>query len=250
MTKYTYLLVNLLAVIVPLAWSFHPRIRFYRQWKFAIPSILLAAALFIAWDIYFTSIGVWAFNQDYVTGLMISGLPLEEWLFFFCIPYACLFTWFCLTRFFDFRWNRGYLRIFTAIFSASLLVIGVLYHDRLYTSAAFISAAVLCILLAFVLKANWIGKAFTVYAILLLPFFIVNGILTGTGLNEPVVWYNDQENLGLRIGTIPVEDIFYGFALFLLNLFLFFSLQSLAKNRFRKMDLGDSLSCPHRDQLQ
>jgi lycopene cyclase domain-containing protein len=64
-------------------------------------------------------------------------------------------------------------------------------------------------------------RVFTVYLLLLIPFFIVNGILTGTGLEEPVVWYNDEENLGIRLLTIPVEDVVYGFELFLLTVFFF-----------------------------
>jgi lycopene cyclase domain-containing protein len=59
------------------------------------------------------------------------------------------------------------------------------------------------------------------YLVILLPFFIVNGILTGTGLEEPVVWYNDNENMGVRLFTIPVEDTIYGFLLIGLNITLY-----------------------------
>jgi hypothetical protein len=60
----------------------------------------------------------------------------------------------------------------------------------------------------------------------------VNGIHNGTGLDEPVVRYNNLENLNIRLFTIPVEDVFYGFELILLNLFIYLYL--LRKKDFRK----------------
>ena len=52
------------------------------------------------------------------------------------------------------------------------------------------------------------------------PFFLVNGILTGSGLPEPIVWYNDAENFGLRLGTIPVEDAIYNLGMLLTVVFV------------------------------
>ena len=75
--------------------------------------------------------------------------------------------------------------------------------------------------LKFILKVKWFGKTISVYAILLIPFFIVNGILTGTGIKDAVVEYNSLEIIGLRLLTIPIEDFFYGFELFLLNIFFY-----------------------------
>ena len=68
---------------------------------------------------------------------------------------------------------------------------------------------------------------------LLIPFFIVNGILTGTGIDEPVVWYNNAENLSIRILTIPIEDIFYGFELIILTIYF----QELFKIRFKEIEI-------------
>lgn len=54
--------------------------------------------------------------------------------------------------------------------------------------------------------------------IILVPFFIVNGILTG-GLGKTVVSYNPLHNLNIRLYTIPLEDAVYGFVLCILNIF-------------------------------
>jgi len=58
--------------------------------------------------------------------------------------------------------------------------------------------------------------------IFILPFFFLsNGILTGSFLVEPIVWYNDAENLGIRLFNIPIEDSIYGLLLIFLNIDLF-----------------------------
>jgi lycopene cyclase domain-containing protein len=219
--KRLYLLVDILAVAVPLLASFHPGLRFYKTWKALFTAIICVAIPFLIFDSLFTANGVWSFNPMYITGIFLFNLPMEEVLFFICIPYSCVFTYYCLDKFYNLSWNPKAESIFCIMFSMVLLIMGLLFRQKIYTSSTFISTAILCLLLKFVLHMNGFGKSVSVFAILLFPFLLVNGILTGTGLSAPVVGYNPLHNLGIRVMTIPVEDFIYGFELFLVNLSLY-----------------------------
>lgn len=217
--KFTYLLVNFFSVIVPFVFSFHSKIKFNKYFGAYFKANIISALCFLIWDVIFTQIGVWGFSNKYTLGIEVVNLPLEELLFFFCIPFACIFTYHCLTIYSRIEWNKKFENAFVIIFSLSIFLIGIINSKKLYTSVTFISTAALLILFKFIFKVDWLPKIFSVYLLLLLPFFIVNGILTGTGLSEPVVWYNNSENLSIRLLTIPVEDIIYGFELIILTLF-------------------------------
>jgi lycopene cyclase domain-containing protein len=56
------------------------------------------------------------------------------------------------------------------------------------------------------------------YLVSMIPFLIVNGLLTGSFLEEPIVWYDDSQNLGIRIFTIPVEDTIYSLMMLLMTI--------------------------------
>ncbi len=219
--KYTYLLINILSFIIPFIFSFHPKIEFYKTWKAFFPSVFLAGFLFVVGDMLFTDLGVWGFNSDYLSGIQIANLPIEEILFFFCIPYACIFTYHCFDRFYKFGTASRIEKWITLPFILLLLAASIIYHDRLYTFSAGVGLAILLIYIRFIYNANWLGKFYVIYLVLLIPFIIVNGLLTGTALEKPVVWYNNAENMGYRLMTIPFEDIFYGMSLILLNVLFF-----------------------------
>lgn len=220
-SKYLYLTLDLAAISIPFLCSFYPKAAFYKQWKYALPAILVPGALFIIWDIYFTRWGVWGFNEAYLTGTTVINLPLEEWLFFICIPYACIFTYFAFRHLIKKEPFYRVKRPITWLLIIGSLTTGLLYHDHLYTSFTFIGLGLFLLVHLYVLKSDYLGWFYFTYMIILIPFFIINGILTGTGIEDQVVWYNNEENLSIRIFTIPVEDAFYGMLLILMNVTLF-----------------------------
>lgn len=233
--KSLYLLVDCCTIIIPLIFSFHPKIQFYKTWKSFLPAAIIVAIVFIIWDSIFTQLGVWNFNPNYVSGIYFLNLPVEEILFFICIPYSCVFTFYCLNKFYNLSWNAKTENNFSLFLSAILLITGLIFIDKMYTSVTFISTAFVCLFLKFIVKINWFGKAISVYAILLVPFLIVNGILTGTGFEDAVVKYNNWETLHLRILTIPIEDTFYGFEMFLLNLYFYKMFESFLSKKELKI---------------
>lgn len=214
-----YLAVDLGAAAVPFIFSFHPRIRFHKMFGPAFAAISIVAAVFVIWDIYFTHLGVWGFNPEYLVGVYLKNLPLEEVLFFICIPFSCLFTYYTLknTIFRKVKIPRD--RPLAILAGVAKIVFAAFHLNQLYTSSALFVCGI-ALLWAAERKEN-IGVFALSYIVLLLPFFVVNGILTGTGLPRPVVWYNNAENLGIRALTIPIEDFFYGMAMIFLNIIVF-----------------------------
>jgi len=214
--KYTYLLVDFFCILFPLVFSFHPKIKFYKQIAYFIVPCALTALFFVVWDILFTRVGVWSFNTSYVCGVYLAGLPVEEYLFFICIPYASVFTWYCVSSFLDLASALQKAVICSWVLVTLLSIAGLLHLQQHYTSVTFLLLGLTIALV--VIKMPYLLPSFYVsYLIILLPFFLSNGILTGSLIKEPVVRYNSNDNLGIRLITIPLEDMFYGMLLILMN---------------------------------
>lgn len=212
---YLYLLLNLGSVLFPVLFSFYPKANFSREWKFLFPALLITAGIFIVWDEAFTQWHIWGFNHRYITGVFIGSLPLEEILFFLLIPYACLFVYFSSTYLIKPDVVGRSSTYIDQVLIGTSLVMGVWYIDRRYTAVTFLALAVLLAFHHWYWKSAYMGRFYLAYGIILIPFLVVNGVLTGSWIAEEIVWYNDSENLGYRVGTIPLDDFFYNMLMLL-----------------------------------
>lgn len=214
-TKYLYLGLLVLSMAYPLAQSFEWRLRYFRKWKYLFPGILLMMGVFIPWDVAFTHHAVWWFNDRYLTGTRLFLLPIEEWLFFGVVPFACVFIYEVLNFFvkkdvFSRVANPVYL-----ILALTLVVFAFWYFGRWYTTITFLATAVSLVLLV-IANPPWKGRFLFMYLVSWLPFVLINGALTGNFTAEAVVNYNPDHFMGFRITTIPVEDSVYSLLMLLI----------------------------------
>lgn len=215
--KFSYLLINFLTIFFPIVLSFDKRVAFFKSWRFIFPALLITGLLFLFWDYLFTIYGVWSFNPEYIIGFNILNLPIEEILFFITVPFACIFVYECL----NYYVKTDLLKRFSSPISYILIAFSglmvVLYYDRVYTLITFGLLAMVLIITEFIVKSTIMSRFYLAYLVSLIPFYLVNGLLTSI----PIVMYNDAENMAIRVGTIPLEDHFYSLSMLLINILLF-----------------------------
>ena len=225
--KALYIIINLAVIAGPLILSFDKKVSFYKNWKYLFPAIFFMMALFIPWDIFFTEIGVWGFNTDYISGVNLFNLPLGEILFFITIPYACVFIYECLNHYLP---NRFLIRkpiYITYTLIIFCLIIYALYSDKFYPAfTSLIALFVLCIQLFGIKKYAYLGLFYRAFIVSMIPMLIIDGILTA----KPIVIYNAIERTQFRIGSIPWEDFLYQFIM----LYMVIGFYEFLKNRAKK----------------
>ncbi|HLC82958.1 MAG TPA: lycopene cyclase domain-containing protein [Bacteroidia bacterium] len=220
---YYYLLILAFTLSYPLFKSFETKIRFYKKWNALFPAIIISAALFIFWDIWFTKIGVWSFNTDYVLGIFIMGLPIEEWLFFFITPFSCVFIYEVLNYFVKKDVLKRFSLIISTLLILYLIATASLNLEKLHTSITYFGLAITIMLHQFALKSIYLPRFYLTWSVCMIPFLIVNGLLTSI----PIITYSNLHILNIRIYTIPIEDLFYG----MLNILIVISIYEFLKQR-------------------
>jgi lycopene cyclase domain-containing protein len=210
----------------PFLLSFDKKVAFYKSWLPLFAGIFLNGLIFILWDGWFARTGVWGFNNNYVWPFRLNDLPLEEWSFFFVVPYASVFIYACLKTYIKSEPFAKHKHNITLLFLVLTFILALFNSDKTYTFYNCLIASVLLFIHYLFIKSNWMGYFWLAYIVHLIPFFIVNGVLTGAATPEPIVWYNNAEILGIRLYTIPLEDTVYALTCLLLPITVMEYIQS------------------------
>lgn len=225
MSHYTYLIINFFIIIFPLIFSFESRLSFYKKWKRVLLAALPVSLFFILWDMIATARGHWAFNPNYVTGIKIANLPIEEVLFFITVPYSCLFLYELINytyaillkkkaiKVIPLQLNSASLHLVSCIpFLASCLLflvsILLLINGKEYSGFVLLLTLVITFLL---IKSKELAKKkyWLWMGLMTILFFMTNLFITGL----PVVTYGSEFITNIRMITIPIEDALYNWCL-------------------------------------
>ncbi len=224
--SYTFLIILILVFIVPLFYIISGKYDFRKKLRYGIPAILISGFIFLLWDIRFTEVGVWSYDADYTLGISQKGLPLEQWLFYLVFSCTSLLVYEAIkTRFRTLDLNN----IFVAIGLLMVIVFAIIaymYRVRVYTFFCFLFTAVY---FGYTIFRNQFKSCLThfflSYLVMLVPYFLLNGILTWNMAIE----YHQEQVLNVWILMMPVENLVFLFLLLLINTTVY---EYLSEHRF------------------
>ena len=229
MPLYLYLLLGSLSI--PLIYTIFVN-DFIKYWRLFTTSTIIIAIVFLIWDYFFTKAGIWGFNYFYCLNFKVLEMPLEEWAFFIVIPFCSLFIHYAFLYVLPtVRLPRKWVILITMLIIISSIILVLMNFSKSYTAVNFTVLAVVLII-GLLNHKSLLEQFYITFLIILIPFAVVNGVLTGAITEDPVVWYSELENLGVRLYSIPIEDIGYCFSLLFGNMMIF---EALKKRKLKSI---------------
>lgn len=204
------------------AHNVHGLSMFWRHWLRMLPFGYIAATVWAGLDVMAVYLDWWDFNEKWVLGPKIFGMPFEELLFFAVVPIPLTFMLYLLLRR-DLRempkWQQTVLDMLLWVGVATGIGTGFFYADEGLDRAAlegFWLAAVTCMTAAAqtLRKArafrNWLFAAAALYLVL-------DGILNAL---QVVHHHSAGHTTGQWfLGLWPVENLMYAASLFITVVF-------------------------------
>lgn len=184
------------------------------DWKAISTAIIICTAVFLAWEELFVRLGIWGVNEKYTLSARYGNMVLEKWLFYLTWPFAFLILYDSLPAKNVFGYYAKPMSVFFLVFA---ILMGWHYQGRLYTTVCCYALAILVTVQLFVVKGAFLGRFYLAYFIFLLPALALESWLNGSFAHEPITWYDNMENSGFRVFTVPIENLLFLLLLFMLN---------------------------------
>lgn len=216
--NFSYLLVLIGTFAIPILLGLKKQNPIFSNLKYLVPAMVFTGAIFIMWDMRFEQQAIWRFNSDFLLGINILNLPLEEWLYFIGVPFLGISIYeFVKHRFYTFERPNTFLAVSLFLF----FLFGIVAYFSRQKLYPFFTFFLLAIYLGYTVFRSRFKKHYTkfylAYFILLVPFILISGILTAL----PIIEYNPNHHFGILIYSIPIENFASLFLLLLMNITIY-----------------------------
>ena len=216
--QYIYLCILITLILLPFVISRKHLSPFLNNAKYYLPAILFSEAIFILWDKRFAGLQIWEYHGEFLTGTDIGGLPLEEWIFFFAMPFFSFYVYE--------RVKSGFSGANRPNFSVALslvlliLFIGLAWNMRqkLYP---FFTFFLLSVYFGYTIFRNRFKKHLTMFYITFLISLVPFMAIRITISSVPLVTFNIRHTTGFSIFSAPAEDLGYLFLLLIMNITIY-----------------------------
>lgn len=100
-----YLLAMAACLLITLPLELVLGARVWRRPRALLLALLPVVVVFVAWDLWGIARGTWDYSPEFITGVHLGPMPLEELVFFVVVPICGLLTYEAVGRCLD--WARG-----------------------------------------------------------------------------------------------------------------------------------------------
>lgn len=234
-----FLLVPILVFLVITYWDDKNRkpLHGFRSgravWSAILIHILLAVAYTTPWDNYLVATGVWYYNPDLVTGILLGYVPIEEYTFFVVETILSGLWWWFLARRIsppasEFKPDRLLVYLSTCILVSLWLIFTYLFFfgDPQYTYISitlFWALPPIVIQMLFGADILWHYRKLVFCAILVPGTYL--SLMDIVALNETTWSISPSQTTGvLFFGILPLEEVVF---FFITNIMLIFGMTLL-----------------------
>lgn len=221
--NFTYLLLALGILVIPMVLLFVKKTSFNQTIKFAIPAVLITGLAFSVFATILVVAGVWSFHPAYLTGVSLWKIPVEEFLFSVAISLAGIGVYVSLNAFFPNNALDKFSLSFSNLLMGICVAMLIFTYTKWYSAISFGALFVLIFYIEYLNKLRFMYKFYRGFLAALVLFYIAYGIIS----TLPVISYRDVINL--RLGAIPFESHFYFMGMLLMSVYLFELFKSRAK---------------------
>lgn len=212
--NYTYLALLLVYLVIPILLGRQQKVRYVFLLRYLFPATIFAGTIFAMWNKRFVELDIWNFNPDYLTGILLLNVPIEEWLSFLILPLSSAYIYEWLKIKLDkFEQANVFVGISLVVFLLSA-ILAYSYRQNMFT---FFTFFLIAIYLGYIVFRNRFKKHLTkfyiTFFITLIPFIVVSAISNSI----PLIIYNSDHIIGIAPLGIPIEKMGYLFLLLLIN---------------------------------